>query len=331
MIKKSQALRIICFLLVLAFTDQITGLVLRKLYFSQKAGQNANLNYSFQKCKADILIFGNSRAQHHYDSRILSDCLNLSCYNAGIDGGHSILLPYAQIKVITERYLPKIIILEFKPTGVVHYEGDYDRLSVLLPYYDEYPELRKLILLRSPAEKIKLFSAIYPFNSDIIDILRFNTNYRSITKYDFNGYIPLKSDALNIGKSKTQPQKQVQSIVDTNMIIALKNIISLCKEKNITLYILNSPSFHNLNEIQSPPSPIAKMTLDIIYQNKVNFLDFSFDTNFIGKVDLFKDMEHLNDKGATKYSLIIADILKKNNAGKTNLHLTSMRHVVGQH
>lgn len=314
MITKSQILCIFYFLLAVFLADQLVGSVSRKLYFTQKTGQSACLNYSLQKCKTDILIFGNSRAQHHYDTRVLSDCLKMSCYNAGIDGGHSILLPYSQIKVMTKRHLPKIIILEFRPSSVEYKEGAYDRLSILLPYYSKFPELRPIIQLRSPSEKIKLLSAIYPFNSDIINLLWFNTN--SARKKDIAGYIPFVGQVMKINKLAkqsqitAQPQIATYSSVDTNMIIALQNIIRICKEKNISLFIFNSPSFHEFNE-KSLPSPEARLALEIINRNKVNYVDFSFDSRFIGQFQWFKDMSHLNEKGASIYSQIIGELIKK--------------------
>lgn len=111
----SRIIKIVSFFIIIVVADKASGLVLRKLYFNQSAGQDFSLNYALSKCNADVVIFGNSRAQHHYDSRIISAGLKMSCYNAGLDGGHSIILPDAEIKVLTERYTPKIIILEFSP------------------------------------------------------------------------------------------------------------------------------------------------------------------------------------------------------------------------
>jgi hypothetical protein len=310
----SRIIKIVIFILLITITDQVVGLILRKLYFNQKTGANHALTYTFRDCKADILIFGASQAQHNFDSRIISDSLKMSCYNAGQDGGHSIILQYAQIKVITKRYSPKIIILDFHPDRVVHFAGDYDRLSILLPYYKDFPEIRSLILLRSPYERVKLMSAIYPFNSNVINIIRFNTNTHAARKQDFEGYVPLK-EVMNIHtlKQKHEVAAQSVSVVDSNMVNALKNIIHICKEKNIFLFIISSPIFHTVNEKQSLPSSVSKMSLDIIHSNKVNYVDFSFDSTFAGHFEWFKDRVHLNDDGAKVFTNKLADMLKKIN------------------
>jgi hypothetical protein len=297
---------------MIAMIDLAAGNILRTLYFRQKTGQNQSLNYVFSQCKADMLVFGNSRAQHHYNSHLLSDSLKLSCYNAGQDGGHCILLSYAQIKVITERYSPKIIIVELSPDGITHYERDYERLSILLPYYKEYPEIRPLILLRSIVEKIKLISAIYPFNSDIINIIRYNTNTHAARKQDIEGFIPLEGVmSADILRSVNKIEAQPVPVVDTNMVNALKNIIRLCKAKSISLFIINSPDFHTLNEKQVPPSSAAQLTLEIIRRNNVNYIDFSFDSAFAGHREWFKDRGHLNNDGAKIFSTLLARKIKE--------------------
>ncbi len=305
----SKFFKLLTFLFLILIFDQIGGFVLRQLYFHQTAGQDYSLNFSFSECKSDIIIFGNSRAQHHYDSQILADSLQLSCFNAGQDGGHSILLPYAQIKVITERYSPKIIILEFHPDNIVHYPGDYDRLSILLPYYKEYLEIRPIILLRSPYEKVKLLSSIYPFNSDIINMIRFITNIPTARRNDFEGYVPLEG-VMSVDILKQDPEIETQAVIDINMLNALKDIISLCKEKNISLFVVSSPLFHAVNERQYPPTTTAKLSLDILQQNNINYLDFSFDSTFIGHLEWFRDRAHLNDKGAKIFTTQLAEILK---------------------
>lgn len=312
MITKSISFKVIVFVLLVVLVDQFIGYTLYKLYFTQRFGQNASLNYAFKTCKTDILIFGNSRAQHHYDTRIIEDCLQMSCYNAGQDGGHSILMQYAQIKIITERYSPKIIILEFSPNNVSLSSESYEKLSILLPYYSIYPELRPLILLRGPYERLKLLSAIYPFNSNIINILRFNTNTHAARKKDFQGFVPINDKVLNLGMLKIRPEVTPKMSIDTNMVNALKDVIRICKEKEIKLFIISSPIFHQVNEIQSPPTPAAKIALDIIRKENIAYLDFTNDPTFAGHPDWFADNVHLNGRGATVFSKLLSSLIIKN-------------------
>jgi hypothetical protein len=305
----SRVIKTVVFILIVTITDKGLGHFINILYFNRKEGKIHSLNNVLSDCKADVFIFGNSRAQHHYDTRIISAALNMSSYNAGEDGGYSIIFPYAQIKIITERYSPKIMILEF--SGVNNFPGAYDRLAILLPYYKKYPEIRPLILLRSPFEKIKFISSIYPFNSNVLDIIRFRTDLTP----EFNGYIPLKT-MLNIDLLKPEPeiarQAEISTIVpDSNMVNALDNIIQICKRKNISLFIITSPNFHRVNEKQSSPSPATEVALDIIHRNQVNYLDFSYSPVFAGHSEWFSDKVHLNEAGAKIFTNLVVDSIGK--------------------
>ncbi len=303
-------IKIVSFIVVFLITDQVIGFILREGYFHQKTWQLHVLNYAFRDCKADILISGSSRAAHHYDPRILSDRLHLSSYNAGIDG-HGILLSSALIKVITKRYLPKTIILEFNPEDILYNAEDYDRLSILLPYYKEYPELLPLLRLRSPYESVKLLSAIYPFNSKIIDIIRFTSNFHVEGLQDFEGYFPIKNKVMNVGMLDTMPEIIQPLIIDTNKIIALKNIISICKEKKITLLIINSPIFHTANEKRTSLTAAVKPALEIIHSEGVKFYDFSFDSTFNRHPEWFSGPVHLNDDGAKIFTNLVSERIIK--------------------
>lgn len=281
--------------------DQVIGSILRYLYFNQKTGPSQSLTFVFSKCNADILVVGNSRAKYHYNTKILSDSLKMSCYNAGQDGGHSILLQYAQITELTNRHTPKIIILEFHPSGILYNKIYYDLISTLTPYYKEYPVIRPIIEMQSPYERIKLASAIYPFNSNVINSIRFNTNTHAARKEDFNGYVPLKG-IINRVIPKPASLTITQPKLDTNMLNALRNIILLCNEKNINLFIISSPVFHEIYSLPPRPSSIEKLALAIIQSNKIKFLDFTYDSAFTGHFDWFKDKGHLNGKGADVYT-----------------------------
>lgn len=309
--KNKNLFRIFSFILIVVISDQLGGIVLCNLYFNQKQGPNKSLNYVFSDCTSDILIFGNSRAQHHYDSRLISDSLKMSCYNAGQDGGHSILLSYAQIKVLTKRYSPKIVILEFSPDNVKYLIDAYDKLSILLPYYSIYPELRPVVRLRGSFENVKLLSAIYPFNSNIINILRFNTSTNSSRKKDFEGYIPIKDKEMNLGMIKNEPELIPNAVIDTNMTNALKNIISICVEKKIKLIVVSSPIFHTTKEKRNLVNPLADVALNIMHKKNVTHFDYSYDSLFIGRLDLFADKKHLNEKGATVFSRSLVKRIKQ--------------------
>jgi hypothetical protein len=309
---RSRFLQFVVFILLLVFIDQITGRIMRSMYFHQKAGQARNLNYVFSECRSPVLVFGNSRAQHHYDTRILSDSLGMDCFNAGQDGGHSILLAYAQISILLQRFAPRIIILEFDPVSVEYRKEDYEKLSILLPYYKEYPSIRPLIEKRDDFEKVKFLSASYPFNSDLVNIIRYNTNTYAARKKDINGYIPMGDRQIQAAQARTKSVNEQPNPVDQNKLDALKKIIEICNNEHVFLVVCNSPIYHPRDEDPDSVTYPAKLAIRLMKEQGACYLDFSYDPAFLGRNDLFSDNLHLNLTGATMYSGIIAGWLKDN-------------------
>ena len=72
---------------VLAFViDFIVGGILSHFYLKQKSGWEYKTKYSIEETKADILIFGASRAQQQYNPLFFEERLYQSSYNVGRDG-----------------------------------------------------------------------------------------------------------------------------------------------------------------------------------------------------------------------------------------------------
>jgi lysophospholipase L1-like esterase len=308
-------IKVLVLLISLFSIDRGFGFILEQLYFSQTKGIANSLNYLFYECNADILVFGNSRAQHHYDATIISDSLKMTCYNAGQDGGHSVLFSYAQIKIILKRYNPKLIIVEIDPSLMYYRNEDYDKLSILLPYYNEYVELRPLLLARSPYERIKLLSSIYPFNSKLFDLIWNNLSSNSRAVNGLNGFVPLKSkfhySARSIEKKFLTNDEDKP---DSFKIAALKDIILSCRSKNVKILFVNSPIYHNNGEIYDEQTKCSSETIKIINSYGANYLDFTSLTLFDGREDLFSDRGHLNSQGAKLFTEYLSEQIKKDSS-----------------
>ena len=145
------------------------GNILKFFYFRQASGAAYRTTYAIDSTTAEILIFGSSRANHHYVPGAFEDSLHCTFYNTGRDGNF-ILYNFAIFKAITKRYTPKSIIFDINPDEIEYRISSYERLSSILPYYHGHPEIRSTVNLRSPFEKIKLISATYPYNSILLTI-----------------------------------------------------------------------------------------------------------------------------------------------------------------
>jgi hypothetical protein len=298
MSKKKYAIKFLCLLGIFIISDIIIGAGLQSLYFRQKQGKYYSLTYALEQQNADILIFGSSRAMHHYNPDIISDSLQMSCFNAGYDG-QSILCHKAFLDVIIGRYTPKVIILDVNTGELDISEKSYDMLSVLNPYVKRHPILWETVKMRSPFEKIKHLSRVYPYNSVLGRTVMGNLNFktRDVTE---NGFYAIKGILIDSLKEVTY--KEV--LLDDNKINAFNQFLSDCTRRGITVYIVKSPAFqyetNNSNSMAYIIAACEQQQIPFIsYQNREDFADNR----------LFRDPTHLNDIGADKFSSDIAHFL----------------------
>jgi hypothetical protein len=298
---------LLVFLGLLFAFDKALGFMLQQLYFKQLAGEYYRATYSIDSTKADLLIFGSSRASHHYVPEVFEENLHMSTYNTGRDGNY-LLYNYAVIKSVTERFNPKMIILDVNPIALFYRKDDYDRLSSLLPYYHSHPEIRDIVARRSKYERFKLYSSLYPYNSLSLSILVGNLEISKKLYVSDKGYLPFyeKMNPISIGSKKTKdnPEEIYSDSIDSFKIAALQDIAEICLKKKIPLVFVFSPIWSKSNNELA-----NSKLLTIVKLNKVKYLDFSDDTTFVNHPQYFQDASHMNDDGARIFSKKLAEAL----------------------
>lgn len=284
--------------------DYSIGNLLKYFYFKQESGLHYRANYAIKKTKASILIFGSSRATHHYIPTVFEKKLGLSCYNTGRYGS-SILYHLAILKSVLKRYQPKTIILDLNLQDFEKREGSYDKLSCLLPYYDEHPEMQSIILTRGKYEQLKLISKIYPYNSEMLTIAIGNTEINKKRKEDIKGFTPIRTPWNDKIKNYRFPQIYE---LDSIKVKAYETFIMDCKIANIQLFIICSP-YLSKNRIKETTIETGK---EIARKNNIPFFDYS-NYNPLLKTAYFYDAPHMNSEGAKMFSnLVVSDILRSN-------------------
>ena len=289
------------FLLVCLFVlDLLIGKVLKFSYFNQKNGKLYNLTIGLEHQQNDVLIFGSSRAMHHYDPEIISDSLMMTCYNMGYDG-KGILYHNAVLDVILERYTPKIIVLDILSEELFEKPQSYDHLSILNPYAHNHPVLWNTLSLVSPFEKLKHISFIYPYNSTLLRVIAGNIK-RGGKDISDNGFTP--QDGL-IKLPVKQVPINMDVRIDSNKLDAFDKFLLKCAENNVELYIVFSPTF-STPQASSSMECIADRCDDI----GIPFINFSNNRNYTN-YELFLDVDHLNSHGAVVFSKDIASKILK--------------------
>ncbi|MGN6264840.1 MAG: hypothetical protein ACTHM5_04160 [Ginsengibacter sp.] len=293
---------LLCFVLVLA--DFVIGKTLKHYYFKINSGSLFHITFAIDSTNAETLVFGSSRAIHHYVPKVFADELNTTFYNCGEDAT-GLIYSAALIKAVTARYKPKRILLDILPFEFSFSESD--RLSKLLPYQDN-PAIYPYILSISPYEKIKLVSQSYPFNSLATSIISRNLSKDKLQKTE--GYLELDGTMDSV----RPPLSEEEGKIIGQKINIYKDLLSYINQLNIPTYIVISPFYAEV--LTSKSEGIAKKYCQT-YKN-VHFISFINRADYLKNHKLFKDFMHLNNFGASKFSKEICDQIKINEKKERN-------------
>lgn len=297
---------LVCTSLLFIILDKIYGNIVINSSFLNFKTVNTKLNHSIFNIREDVLIFGASRAQHHYNPKIISDSLSLSSYNLGSDG-QNIYFHYALLKNTLLKHTPKVIILELSKIDIIDLPNwNLEKLGVLTPYTNVSKEIENIVHLKSNTEKYKTQLNAYKYNSLAHKVIYYgllNKNIKGIN--DDNGFSPLKKVW---DSSKFKAEKRTKEIkIDKVKLSYLDSFIQVCIDNNIKLYLIVSP-FGIKTEIDNYATKFFSNYLNETYQMKI--FDYSEDSMFLNKMELFEDRTHLNEKGATLFSKkVVNDIL----------------------
>ena len=297
--------RLILISFIIFLCDFCIGTILKFFYFRQSSGLLYRATYAIDSTKADILVFGSSRASHHYVPEQFTKIFKKSFYNTGRDGNF-ILYNLAIFNAIIKRYYPDMVIFDIRQDEFYKNVIRYDRLSSLLPYCKSHSEIQTIVRLKSPFEEIKLFSQIYPFNSLVLSIAIGNLEINKKRKPDHFGYVPIKK-TMSFFSIHELRRKETSTDFDLNALSAINDIIYKCKKNNIKLIFVNSPMYVMQKD------DLSYIQLKKIFEkNNINFYNFANHNIFVKDPTLFADPSHLNDGGAKLFSQLISDSIRNN-------------------
>ncbi|MBO2523020.1 MAG: hypothetical protein CW336_04065 [Bacteroidetes bacterium] len=291
--------KIILFFILVSLLDICVGLLGDYLQSHAKGGSTRDINDLVINDCHDILIFGSSRASHHYDSPFLSDTLALDVYNAGFDG-NGVVLAYPILLNILERCEPQMVIYDITNSfDIVRNSADDNNiryLSNLKPYY-KIPVVKEVIQSISSKDYLKMYSAMYRYNSNIPTMFVDNLKYRSNRN---KGYSPLYGNYDNFEIHSTVTKQEYA--IDSLKIYWLERLASLKNDKNLRMVWVISPYF--------TPSVVDDKSLSIVNELASNYniplWNYYNDTSFVRKSELFVDASHLNNVGSREFSRIVA-------------------------
>ena len=295
-------IKISIFALILLLADQIFGAFYPSLYHNTADTDSQKHHYIRDKSNEDILIFGSSRASHHYNSQMLEDSIKLSCYNCGSDG-EGVFLAYERLLLNTQRgHLPKIIIYDIEKAFDL-YEGFNFNVFEFIKQDFEKEGVREIFEDIDSTESYKMTSNMYRYNSSVLGFVkRLSLPSTQNEKELIKGFDPLHG-ALDPLQIKTPSEEPLE--IDSLKIKYIEKFISLAsKTKLIFVY---SPIWYGMNIQQIQP------IIDICDKHNLPFINFSNDPKYVHNDEYFKDGAHLNATGADEFTRDLIKRLKDEN------------------
>ena len=289
---KKYIFKIFIFAIIIVISDILWGAFFRYWFRNIQSGEIGKANYIAEQLDEDILIFGPSRAEFHYNPLIISDSLGMTCYNCGASG-YGILAAFGRLSLIKEHHQPKIIIVEASRDFDVITSDNNKYLGLFKKDY-ERGKILELFNDIDSTQKFKMLSQMYRYNSNFthnpITIIRpFHGKYKPD---ELNGFLPQKKsfDPMKINLAHMNSDGEIDSL----KLKYVERFIDLAQGSQ--LFFVSSPIWYGMS-----PEHLAPIK-EICKRRNIPFIDFSNDTKYVHNNTLFVDGKHLNDKGADEFT-----------------------------
>jgi len=283
-------------ILLILLTDFLIGQIFGMMFNKVRSGSVYNTTYGIRDCKDQILIMGDSEVKHGLVSNLFSDSLGMSCYNLGLDG-NNVFFQYGMLREIVNRYTPEIIII----SKSIALEAE-SSVTSLFPFYDDFLYVKETILEIAPAEKYKLISKAYMYNSLLLKIVP--GIFRSDP--ETGGYSPLFSGQNRMNYNLVPDTVYFKGKSTTRSRGYYDKFIRLAVSAGSRVIVITAPRFSYVKYAETDEFN------EIVQNDDVIYLEYENDPTFTGHADYFYDEFHLNHKGAVVLTnRIIYDIKHK--------------------
>lgn len=290
---------VLLFLAPLYALQEVVDIRARNNY---RNGQYLALNIALDKKKdADVVIFGNSRAQGNFDTQIMDSVLSVKCCNMGMAG-----FPFdIQYNLIIKPYLgknvkPKLIIYEIGPSACLEHVHKIYQYH-FLPYindkhYDYYIE---------KCDRISKVDRYLPFKYMGRTIRSFYEELTSEFGKD-EGKDCFASLPPTLKYSPNIPSNLLKIERNHEIISQLQEFIQYCHENSIELLFVISP-LHENDFCKLFPMDEFKAIADSA-TSPAEMWDYS--VMFKSDTTYFHDQIHINAYGASEFTRKFAEDIK---------------------
>lgn len=289
--------RIVVFLMMLIL---FFGITITVIFVKINESHNFKINKNFDK-----LILGHSHPEGALNDSLIEGVKNVS------SSGEFYFYTFLKLKkIVKENKQIKTVFLEFTNNQIaldmeawaVSEEYNLNNLPKYTPVmeFSDY----KYIIHKDPNSFLKASTVIFKNNLNFV--LKNKKNF--ILHGRWGGFLPSKEcftdSLLNSQQIQKKSTKTSEKTTNVNLNFVIK-MVKFCNENGIKIYLIRSPQHKEYLGRRN-----EKQFQEIINNKFSDVLFFDFNDFSLSNYD-YRDLEHLNYKGAKKFSLFFDSLLKK--------------------
>lgn len=255
--------------------------------------------YNEPEDEFDVMFFGSSHAYAAFSPLALWEETGVKSYVFATQQ-QPLWATYTYIQEALKSQSPSLIVVE---VNMAMDDQEYYDEGVTYSYMDDIPlswEKAKLAWVSAPdmEERVEL----------LFNFIKYHSRWSELTETDFTFdrdavRDPYKGFVLLDPQAEPQPRPDIEGITERKALLEknetwLRNIIQLCQDKGIELWLVKSPS--NLTETEKT---LLNTVSDIAAESGVLFHDFNEDYFDIGlSGNDYYDKRHLDGHGADLFT-----------------------------
>lgn len=252
----------------------------------------AKSDYVINKVDADFIVIGSSRAEAHYDSKVIQDAFpEYSVFNCGVDGQ---LFNYINtaFNCIMDRYSPKVVVWDIRLNDLV--DDSPENLSLLYPYYYQNENVRKVLDEQDASLKYIVWNSCYRYNGTAGRILR----AMRMSKSNKMGFLAQKSPdkSRKINAIKIELNDGIK--LNRRRVDALETTLKRTKQKGIKVILCVSPYLSRIKGVH----PTIKELQRLSSEYEISLYDMSQLDEFYEEKNYWYDGFHLDAEGAEVFT-----------------------------
>jgi hypothetical protein len=303
------------FILVSYFLDVFISTNLKKSNSMAQKEYSTWNDILDEKINADIAIYGASRAWVHINPTKITDSLNISAYNLGIDGHNFWLQNLRHLLYFKNNTKPKLIIHSLD-IFTLEKRKDLYNPDQFLPY----------MLWNKDIQKATIDYVGYNFFDYKIPLIRYYGKYKSLLTAGELYFFPQWNSIEKIKGYQGQPliwnndfdlaikkMKGYTAILDTASIALFDKYLQECKNNNIRIIFVYTPEYIEGQKFVKNRNDIIEKYKFYSKKYDIPFYDYSNDSISYNKT-YFYNASHLNKDGAEFFTNKFIDTLKKSEA-----------------